>query len=137
MFLALNLLKQGLVSLDELLAAAQKQQLTRAPIGKLAIQEGKLSMAQVFKVLETQATDPRPFGQIAIDMHFLDDESLCDLLLLQAGSEQPICEILLEMGFVTQKQIDREALRLRQESLRRADDEVAQVCLARCGSDSI
>ena len=63
MWFELNLIKKGLVSIDEMLAAVKRQRLTRAPIGRVAIEQGKMSMAQVFEVLKQQADDPRPFGQ--------------------------------------------------------------------------
>ena len=64
------------MSVDQMLVAVQRQQLSRVPIGRLAIERGKMSMSQVFEVLKEQADNPKSFGQLAIAMNFLTEEEL-------------------------------------------------------------
>jgi len=58
MWLELNLLKRGLVSIDQMLSAVKRQQLGRVPIGRIAIEHGKMSMSHVVAVLKEQADKP-------------------------------------------------------------------------------
>lgn len=119
MWFELNLIKQGLVSVDQMLIAVRRQQLGRVPIGRLAIEEGKMTMAQVFTVIEEQADDPKSFGQLAIEMNFLGEQELGHLLLLQNNREQPLVEILVEMGCIARERIEAENRAFRQELTRR------------------
>ena len=109
MLFELSLIKKGIVTVDQMLIAAKRQQLSRVPIGRLAIEHGKMSMAQVFDVLAEQADNPKSFGQLAIEMDFLTEEKLGHLLLIQSNMEQSLSEILVEMGCASREQIDVES----------------------------
>lgn len=119
MWFELNLIKKGLVSIDQMLSAVKRQQLSRVPIGRVAIEQGKMTMSQVFQVLQEQAENPKSFGRLAIDMDFLSEEELSHLLRMQGNLEQPLGEILIEMGCLSREQLEAESqLFQRQMTLR-------------------
>src|SRR5208282_236365 len=118
MLLELNLMKKGLVTVDQMIAAVKRQQLGRPPLGRLAIEQGKLSMAQVFAVLKQQAGDPRPFGQIAVEMNLLDREELNQLLYQQAGVAPPLSDVLVELGYVSRAYVEAESSSIRRQLLK-------------------
>ena len=108
MWFDLNLIKKGLVSLDQMLIAVKRQQLGRPPIGRMAVVSGKMSISQVFAVLKEQADNPKSFGQIAIAKNYLTEEDLAHLLYLQSHAQQPLGEILVEMGCISREQMEEE-----------------------------
>jgi hypothetical protein len=115
MWLELNLIKRGLVSIDQMLAAVKRQRLSRVPIGRVAVEQGKMSMSEVFAVLKEQADDPRPFGQLAIELNFLSEDDLNLLLFIQNKRRQPLSEILIAMGCVDRGEVDAESRLLHQQ----------------------
>jgi hypothetical protein len=108
MWLALVLIQKGLVTVDEMLAAVKQQQMSRPPLGRLAMLQGKLKMSQVFQVLSEQVDTSKSFGQLAIELGLMDQATLAQLLLLQSEQERPLGDILVEMGLLSPERLDFE-----------------------------
>lgn len=113
MFFAMHLYRKGLVSADQVLEAVARQNESRVPIGRLAVQTKKMTIKQVAKVLAEQADRRELFGKLAVDMGFISEDDLARLLMVQNDQLKPLHEILVDMGA-----IDRAAV----------DDEYRQVC---------
>jgi len=65
---AITALAVGLVSFEEVQAAAVARRQARPLIGELAIKHRRLTIHQVFQILGEQATTGEPFGEAAVRM---------------------------------------------------------------------
>lgn len=95
---ALFLVKYGIVTSDQFVAAVDEQIRRQPPIGSLAIRANLMTVRQVIAVLESQELQYRPFGQIAIDMGFLTVPQVERLLAVQVQSRPNIDQLLMEQG---------------------------------------
>lgn len=125
MWLELSLLKKGLVSVEDLLEAVERQRSSQIPLGRLAVQSGKMRMPQVCKVLKVQADSPKPFGRIAVEMGFLSEPDLAQLLLHQSEQVKSVGEYLVELGAISSEQFETER-RLFQHNVKVASTETDQ-----------
>ncbi len=105
MYFELELVRQGLISAEQLVAAIERQMQSRPPLGRLAIEHRKMTMTQVFETLREQVNSPRPFGRLAVDLGFLSNEELAVLLMAQRDRETPLSDILVESGAICQEQL--------------------------------
>ena len=115
MWFELNLVKQNIITLEQLLAAVQSQRLSRPPLGRLAIEHDCMTMAQVFQVLEAQADSFKLFGLLAAEMGFLSRDDLARLIMIQGMREPNLGDILVEQGAISQKRLDSERHRFQRE----------------------
>lgn len=107
MFVA-SLVKNGLVSAEQVVKALESQHLRRPHFGKIAMEQGKLTVRQVSEILMDQVADRRLFGQIAIDKGYLTEEDVFRIIGIQKARSQPLEEILLEMGAIDHATLQRE-----------------------------
>jgi hypothetical protein len=125
MWFATYLHRNGLVTAEQIVEAAQRQISDRAPIGRLALESKKMTMSQVAKVLSIQANEQKAFGRIALENGFLSEADLAYLLMLQSDRTKPIAEYLIEMGA-----IDRDVMQDGSAKARRAAvDGADQLCV--------
>ena len=115
MRIGIELVRRGLISMEELFAAVEMQAESQPPIGQLAIRKRKMNMAQVFQVLAAQADENEPFGIIAKRMRFLTKRDIADLLLLQSEETLSIGACLMQSGVISQATLDEETTRFRAE----------------------
>ena len=102
------LVERGLISMEDVLEALDKQREHMLPIGQLATREGKLSEKQVYEVLEAQQSSRLPFGAIAVELGFLSKSEVTGLLHLQMNSWPDIGDILVKMGVIEKDKVVNE-----------------------------
>jgi len=103
-----HLVRQGVITPEDLLEALDEQRRARPPFGRVAVVARLLSVKQVTQILDTQASDPRPFGDLAIDLGMLDVEGVARVLYLQHRSTPRLGEILVRRGCLTPARLEAE-----------------------------
>jgi hypothetical protein len=134
MFFGTYLVRRGVITPQQFVAAVELQQKSRCAIGQIALRKGLLSMKQLFEILATQADSPKLFGEIAVEKGFISEKELGDLLLEQRTNLKPLGDVLVEMGVLSEAEC-REAWHALQEHVRENDllqqkvgDELAREC---------
>jgi hypothetical protein len=122
MWLATYLYRNGLVSADQVLEAAERQVNDRPPIGRLALEQKLMTMHQVAEVLAAQADARKAFGRIAVERGFLREIDVARLLMIQNDRTKPIDDYLVAMGAIDQQTIRDEYARAREEVISENDD---------------
>jgi hypothetical protein len=113
------LVRQDIISAQDLVAAIDEQQQQRTPLGQLAIELGKLSARDVFRVLRYQADFAQgQFGEAAIELQLLEEADVAELLYHQSNRLPSIGEILVEQGAITQRQLEQELAAFRRDAER-------------------
>lgn len=111
----LYLLRRGVITPAQLVAAFEAQQEDLAPLGQLAMEEGMLTVGEVFRVLRFQSDSAQDrFGDAAIALGLLTKGQLAELLMEQSNRQRPLDAVLLEQGAV-----DRGTLEAEREAFRR------------------
>jgi hypothetical protein len=119
MHFGLYLKKNGVISAEQLVAAAEVQLNTLVPIGQLALEEGMLSPRDIFDVLHAQSDAPNVrFGDLAIEMGLLTRDDVMRLLMIQADRKRPIAEILVGQGVLSESQLEAELAAYRRAQLK-------------------
>jgi hypothetical protein len=109
MHFGLYLKKKGVISAEQLVAAAEIQLSSLTRIGQLALEESILSPRDIFDVLRAQGELPNQrFGDIAIEMGLMTRDDLMRLLMIQTDRRRPIGEILVSQGVLTRVQLSQE-----------------------------
>jgi hypothetical protein len=106
----LYLVREGIITAQQLVAALELQHARYVAIGQLAIEERLMSARDVFHVLHYQRRRPEPrerFGEIAVDMGFISQEELQRLLLMQMDRKPPLTDVLVRMGFLTADEVSQ------------------------------
>lgn len=114
----LYLVRSGIISADQLVAALEIQHSKYVPIGQLAIEERLLSARDVFHVLHFQRRMLRPrkrFGEIAIEMGLISGDELQRLLFLQMDRKPALIEVLIRQGAMTPSQVDEHMIAFRRD----------------------
>jgi hypothetical protein len=96
----LYLVERSLITLENFVAALDKQQGSRVPIGKLALSEGLLQVRDLYTILDDQAKSRQRFGEIAIRLGFLTLEQVDHLLVLQQTQMPSVADLLLGLGIL-------------------------------------
>jgi hypothetical protein len=108
MYFGLYLYKNGMISAEQLVAAADIQLSTLTRIGQLALEEGIMSARDVFDVLHVQRETPNQrFGELAVEMGLMTRDDLGRLLMIQSDRKRPIEEILIAQGVLEEQQAAR------------------------------
>ena len=130
MLFIIHLLRKGLVTVDQVWEAVERQQRSRKPLGRLALEQGKLTVAQVFKILAAQTDTCKPFGRIAVELGYFDEADLAYLLLTQSDNDRPVEEILVESGVITadRMELERRAFREHAAKMHQVHDLVEELC---------
>ncbi len=102
----IDLVRRGILSAEQLVAAVERQQSRRPSIGELAVRRQKLTMKQAFDIFARQADTRESFEQAAREMRLLTRRQVADLSLAQAEQTPAIADILVEMGLVSQTAAD-------------------------------
>lgn len=119
MQLGVYLVKNEVITAEELVAAIDAQQQQRTPLGQLAIELGKLSARDVFRVLRHQAVGAQSqFGAAAIELRLLEEVDVAELLYHQSNRLPSIGEILVDQGVLSQRQLDQELAAFRRDAER-------------------
>ncbi len=113
MFLAIHMVRQGVISADQLVDALEYQMNRRPRLGRLALASGRMTMKQVFNVLGEQALGNKPFGETAVELGFLTRRQVTHLLRKQREMTPSISECLVEMGVIDRATCDTETSRFR------------------------
>lgn len=104
----LYLVRNGIITADELVGALEVQHRRYVPIGQIAIEERLLSAREVFHVLQCQ-NDPchshKLFGEIAMEMGLLTEHELQRLLLLQMERRPKLTDVLILRGILTAEEV--------------------------------
>jgi hypothetical protein len=114
----LYLVRNGIISAEELVGALEVQNRTNVPIGQLAIEERLMSAREVFQVLHHQRDmlhRHELFGEIAVDKGFITHDELQRLLVLQMDRKPPLEDVLVEQGVLTRDEMNAELQNYRQE----------------------
>ena len=114
MWFATYLYRNGLVSAEQVLDAAERQANERVPIGRLALEQKLLTVKQVAQVLSLQANERKPFGRIAVEHGLLSEADVAYLLMVQIDRTKPIDEYLVEMGAIDPQTMREEFAKARQ-----------------------
>jgi hypothetical protein len=125
------LVKNGIISEEDLNEAMERQRISRVTIGKLAVTQGMLTMKQIFKILGEQAKyrayEPQKgykrFGEIAVDLGFMKNEDIEFLLKKQNEDQSSITEILVEMGAIDKEELEMEYADFKDEHGDTTDEE--------------
>lgn len=136
MWLAIHLLRTGLITAEQLCDAAEYCDSKRPPIGLLAVRKGKLTMGQLFRVLGQQADDNRQFGQVARDMGFMTDRDVSELLLAQQEATPSVPHRLVEMGVLTESQLDAEVQKAHSRSTARISGPATSASASEAGEET-
>ncbi|MCA9216130.1 MAG: hypothetical protein KDB27_23845 [Planctomycetales bacterium] len=102
----IDLVRRGILSAEQLVAAMERQDSLRPSIAELALHRNKLTMKQVFQVFYQQAGSQDSFEQTARDMRLLTRRQIADLALSQAELTPSLADILIDMGFASREAID-------------------------------
>ena len=105
----LYLLKKGVISPEQFVAALEVQLESLVPIGQLALEEGMLSARDIFDILLAQSDAPNVrFGDLAIEMGLLTRDDVMRLLMIQADRKREIGDILVRQGVLSESQLKAE-----------------------------
>ena len=105
----LYLVKLGVITADQLVAALEIQHSRNVPIGQLAIEERLMSARDVFRVLQSQRDHPHErFGEIAVDLGLITYDELQRLLVIQMNRKPSLADVLLRQGALTAEQVEQE-----------------------------
>ncbi|MEN0111237.1 MAG: hypothetical protein AAF805_11000 [Planctomycetota bacterium] len=95
----LSMVRDGLISADDYVAAVERREAERAPLGQLAIESGLLSPRRVRELLREQHGAPgERFGELAMRRGDLDLGQVALLLLEQQERQRPLVDHLVELG---------------------------------------
>jgi hypothetical protein len=120
MHFGLYLKKKGLISAEQLVAAAEQQLTSLTRIGQLALEEGIISPRDIFYILRAQSEAPtQRFGDLAIEMGLMTRDELMRLLMIQTDRKRPIADILVSQGVLTREQVATEMAEYRRITKRR------------------
>jgi hypothetical protein len=122
---AITALAVGLVSVEEVQAAAVARRQARPLIGELAIKHRRLTIHQVFQILGEQATTGEPFGEAAVRMGLLDAKGLNELLGLQTSVTPQLSEVLTQQGVLTLDDVADLRRQMRERMQKLAQPEMA------------
>jgi hypothetical protein len=122
---AITALAVGMVSVEEVQAAAVARRQARPLIGELAIKHRQLTIHQVFQILGEQATTGEPFGEAAVRMRLLDAKGLNELLGLQTSVTPQLSEVLVEQGVLTPDDVADLRRQVRERMQKLAQPEMA------------
>lgn len=100
-FLGQFLLRRGIVSEEQLLAAVYYQKDVNELIGDIAVRRQYLTPDDVEAILQAQRDSELPFGQIAVDQGRLSPQQRESLVQAQAMGYVFLGEALLAKGFIT------------------------------------
>ena len=98
------LLNKGIVNAEQLGAALEAKNDTRAKLGALAIDAGYMTAEQVEQVHEEQRRVDKRIGDIAVEMGFLTNEQVDELLSKQKTANIVIGQALIDLGHLTNQQ---------------------------------
>jgi hypothetical protein len=120
MHFGLYLKNKGVVSAEQLVAAAAIQLSSLTRIGQLALEESIISPRDIFDVLRAQSQSPNQrFGDLAIEMGLMTRDELMRLLMIQTDRRRPIAEILVSQGVLTRQQVAGEMSEYRRSIAKR------------------
>jgi hypothetical protein len=106
MHFGLYLKKRGVISAEQLVAAAEIQLSSLTRVGQLALEEAIVSPRDIFDILRAQSEAPdQRFGELAIEMGLMTRDELMRLLMIQADRKRSIAEILVSQGVLTRQQV--------------------------------
>ena len=109
MHFGIYLKKKGVISAEQLVAAAEIQLASLTRIGQLALEESIISPRDIFDVLRAQSAAPNQrFGDLAIEMGLITRDELMRLLMIQADRRRSIADILVSQGVLTRQQVAEE-----------------------------
>ncbi|NCC66882.1 MAG: chemotaxis protein CheX [Clostridia bacterium] len=98
------LLKNNVVSIEQLQAALEAMSRTKAKLGALAISAGYMTAEQVEKVHFEQTRVDKRIGDIAVEMGFLRPEQINELLSKQKSANVVLGQALIDLGYITTQQ---------------------------------
>jgi hypothetical protein len=120
MHFGLYLKNKGIITAEQLVAAAEIQLTTLTRIGQLALEEGIMSPRDIFDVLRAQSESPnRRFGDLAIELGLMTRDELMRLLMIQADRKRKIGDILVAQGALSAEQAAAEMAEYRKSLDRR------------------
>jgi hypothetical protein len=102
------IIERKLASLDQVLAALDRQESLRPTLGRVAREVGKLTPQQVYTVLNDELFNKKSFGQTAVALGYLTEEDVQELITAQRGAGPRIGELLVEAGVLSPERLQRE-----------------------------
>ena len=98
------LIKNNIISIDQLQAALDAMSRTKVKLGALAISAGYMTAEQVEKIHFEQTRVDKRIGDIAVDMGFLRSSQVSELLSKQKSSNVVLGQALIDLGYITNQQ---------------------------------
>ncbi len=120
--LGLHLIRQGLISPEQLIDALDFQEQRRPRIGQLALRERKMSVRQVLEVLSKQTESKEPFGTVAVALGYLTAADVDHLLIDQRRQTPRLGDILVLQNALDPESLERELAAVVRAGL--ADDQI-------------
>lgn len=96
------LVKEGLVTPEQVLEALSRQRALQRPIGEIAVGNNMLTREQVFETLNHQVTGRKRFGELVMELGLghITEHDITRLLSIQREERPAIGTILVEMGVI-------------------------------------
>lgn len=110
---ALDVISEGLVSVEVLRRVVADRRLDRSPIGKIMMSHGMLTMDQAFEVLGHQASSDQLFGEIAVQLGFVTAEQVRTCIDVQIEETPSLLKTLVDEQLLTTEQAAGVAARVR------------------------
>lgn len=114
-FFGQYLLERGIVKREQLIEAIKYQDDNKQKLGEVALEKGYLTPEQVDRINNEQKTTDMMFGELAVKMKYLTDQQLEELITIQKNHHMYLGEALVKKGFVSQKTIDMQLERFKEE----------------------
>jgi two-component system chemotaxis sensor kinase CheA len=107
-FFGAFLIKRGLVQIEHVIGALDRQVSSQIVLGQLALKLGRMSVDHVFQTLNWAWENAVLFGDAAVRLGYLTTKDVGDLIQLQRSTRTPIGAILVEMGVISHEQVEAE-----------------------------
>lgn len=99
-FLGQFLLREGVITREELDRALEHQRLANRRLGEMAVERGLIEILDAERVCAEQSFRDLPFGELAVEMGLMSRGDLDDLLFLQTVHTARLGEALLNLGII-------------------------------------
>ena len=109
------LVRQGLLTQEQLRDVMYEQKKTRAKLGLIAVAQGMLTAEEAERVNRAQARYDKRFGDLALEMGLLTPEQIESLLKLQGAPYLSFAQTMEDMGLLNIAQLEQCLLDYKEE----------------------
>ncbi len=101
------LLRQGIVSTEQLMGAITKASSARIKLGTFAMHRGLMTAEEVDECVFLQSREDKRFGEIALERGYLSWEQVEDLLRSQGADYLLLGQVMVDEGIFDNKEFER------------------------------